>query len=96
MLAEQGREIVARKVALKSATTQAGEFVHEEIRKVRRVRMVADTERARGDAAAAPRRRASKPCRGESSTGMERNAQSLKRVLQLVGAREEAASATSP
>ena len=26
----------SRKVALKSATTQAGEFVHEEIRKVRR------------------------------------------------------------
>jgi hypothetical protein len=38
----------------------------------------------------------SKPCRGESSTGMQRNAQSLKRVLQLVGAREEAAPATSP
>jgi hypothetical protein len=37
VLAEQRREIVARKVALKSATTQAGEFVHEEIRKVRRV-----------------------------------------------------------
>jgi quinol monooxygenase YgiN len=36
VLAEQRREIVARKVALKSATTQAGEFVHEEIRKVRR------------------------------------------------------------
>jgi hypothetical protein len=37
VLAEQRREIVARKVALKSATTQAGEFLHEEIRKVRRV-----------------------------------------------------------
>jgi hypothetical protein len=39
--------------------------------------------------------KSSKSCRSENPAGPERNAQSLKRVLELVGARERAASAAS-